>query len=420
MEFQNRKSLTFDNTALSSKGKLVKNICYLTLAMVCVHLGLGVLFNYQPVVFGFIIFVLLTNVVILLLLRAQKENSAKILFLSSAYIFIYYLTPIYGYELNTHLYLIPGVGMALIFFYKEIGNKKWFFVFAGFPIWLVIELWTKDIPAIVSVPENYKELLGQINIGLTLITSFFMFYFFAKRSNEQLEEIAIEKERVESSVSRLTQFNNLLIHDLKSPLNNISSMLELIATDDTMTKEEEKELLGLLGEKANGAKRLVEGITNYFKETKNVSPQWIQSNELINDVLSLLTIPPSFKINIETLPQVYLPHIVIRQLIQNLITNAVKYNDKEEGVLDIFYIEDQKGGKLCFKDNGVGMTERQQNNAFKLFTLFHKMAQEQSSGMGLAIAKELVETNGGTIEVISTVGVGSQFNLCFPKQKFKK
>ncbi len=403
---------------LSNKSLLVKKISYFTLAIVGLQLIMGVFLDYPNMVFGFILLIALCQVIILWLIKAKQETAAKIAFLSSSYTFIFFLTPIFGYEYNTHLFLVPGVGMALIFFDKEIGKKKWFFVLLGLPMWLAIEVWARHLPVVVSVSIEQAELMGQINIGLTIITSIFMFYVFTSRLNEQLKTIEEEKQNAENSIKRLTQFNNLLTHDLKSPLANIIDIVNLVDRDDL--SDENKELFTLLDDKAKGAHRLVQGITSYFRETQKEPPQWVDTNKLIDGILDLLTIPPHFNISVGELPQIFLSQIVIRQLSQNLITNAMKYNDKEQGELNIFFSEEDKIGKLCFKDNGVGMTKEQQKNAFELFTLFHKMAQEKSSGMGLAIAKELVENNGGYIEVTSKLGEGSQFNLCFPKTKFKK
>jgi signal transduction histidine kinase len=411
-------SKSFLINALSNKALLVKKICYFTLAILVLQLILGILWGYPNRVFGFILLIALFQVIILWLIRKKYETAAKLTFLSSSYIFIFFLTPIFGYEYNTHLYLVPGVGMALIFFDNEIGNKRWFFALLGIPMWLTIELWAKYWPVVVSVTDEQAELMGQINIGLTMLTSVFMFYVFTSRLNEQLKTIEEEKRNAENSIKRLTQFNNLLTHDLKSPLANIIDIVNLV--DEDGLSDEQKELFSLLDNKAKGAHRLVSGITSYFRETQKEPPQWVDTNKLVGEVLSLLTIPPHFNIKVQELPKVFLSEIVIRQLTQNLITNAIKYNDKKQGELNIFFSDDGETGKLCFKDNGVGMTEEQQKNAFELFTLFHKMAQEKSSGMGLAIAKELVESNGGYIEVSSIVGGGSQFNLCFPKAKFKR
>ncbi|WP_417608470.1 sensor histidine kinase [Owenweeksia hongkongensis] len=401
------------------KSTVVYKIAILTCILLVLQTIIGLFLGYPPLIFAYFAFVFATMGIVTLLLKRQKETSAKIFFLSSAYFNIFLLTPIFGYELNTHLSLIPGVGMALIFFDKEIGNRKWFFVFAGFPVWLAIEIWAKKWPVVVNISPTIQEQMGLVNIAFTMITSFFMYYVFTQRSNKQLAEIREERKHAENSVNRLTQFSYVLTHDLKSPLATISSMTDLVSNDDSLSKAEIDELLFLLNKKAQSSARLIEGITEYFKTTQKQEPQWENTESIISEILSLLTLNPNFNIKIDTLPEIFLSQIAIRQLAQNMITNAHKYNDKEIGELHIFYTEDAEYGRLCFKDNGVGMNKRQQKKAFELYTLFHKMAESQSSGMGLAIAKELVESNDGFIELSSEVGVGTQFNLCFSKKKFR-
>lgn len=387
--------------------------------MVFCQAVIGLFLNYPPLIFVFMGSVLLIMLGVSLLLKTGKETYGKILFLSASYIVIFFLTPVFGYDLNTHLFLIPGVGMALIFFDQEIGNRKWFFVLAGFPVWIAIELWAKHWPVVVQLPDNLTEQMGLVNIGFTMITSFFMYYVFTERSNRQLKEINVQKKHAENSIERLTQFNYLLTHDLKSPLGNISTLTELLAKEDSITLEEMKEVMAKLNEKAHGSLRLVEGITDYFKNTQKQDPEWQDTASIVSEVLSLLEIESSFKIKVGTLPQVFLSKIALRQIVQNIVTNAIKYNDKEKGTLHIYYEQNAEHGKLCFEDNGVGMNARQQKKAFELHTLFHKMAKGHSSGMGLAIVKELVESNDGFVELQSEVGVGTQFNLCFTKTKFK-
>ncbi len=403
-------------------GKLVWRITILTFFIMLLHGVAGVLLEYPLWFFVFIGACVLNLGLVLLYLWKGKEITAKVLFLVSSYGIIFFLTPLFGYELNTHLYLIPGVGMALIFFDDEIGFKRWWFVFAGFPVWLGIEFVGKSMPVLIPVPNNLVAPLGLVNIGFTLATSCLMFFFFAKRNKEQMFAIEEEKKEVEKSVKRLTQFNNVLLHDLKSPLATISGITEVIASSDTELSEAEKqEFFFLVNEKAQSSLRLVEGITSYFKDTKKEPPVWVNTQAVIDDVLSLLTFRPNFQVKIESrLPSVYLSEIALRQVIHNLITNAHKYNDKENGILRIFYEESKGVGKLCFADNGVGMTQEQQKIAFELYTLFHKMAESQSSGMGLAIVKELIESNDGEVEVFSEVGTGSQFNVNFKLNRFKE
>ena len=404
---------------LNPGGALVRKIVFLTIALVFLHVGLGIILGYPKEIFWFFGEVLFNNAIVLILLRRRKESAAKIVYLSTAYLIIFCLTPIFGYELNTHLYLIPGVGMALVFFDQEIGKWRWLFVLAGLPVWLTIEWWGRELPVIISVPDNLIKPLGQMNIALTLMTSFFMFYIFTMRLNRRVKELEEEKLKAEKSVNRLKQFNNILIHDLKSPLNTISSMTDVIVGQKDISREDIDQYLVLLRDKATASRRLVEGITTYFKETRTQPSEWVDLKAMLKEVLSLLTVKPNFEIVYKQLPDLYLSPIAIRQLIQNMVTNAMKYNDSDKGLLEIYYKENKSIGSLCFKDNGVGMTEEQQKRAFELFTLFHNMAQEHSSGMGLAISKELVENNGGSIKVSSVPGKGSEFCLCFPKDRYR-
>lgn len=406
------------NKDLEPRSVLLEKLTIISLVLLLVQDAIGWALNYPLSIHIFMLAVVLNTLAILFFLYLKWEVFAKLYFLSTSYLIIASLTYIFGYSLNTHLYLIPGIGMPLLFFHDEIGNKKWVFVFFGIPVWLVIELWVRHLTPVLTIPPALIPKIGQLNIGFTLVTSFSMFYFFSKRFNDQMQTVAEEKAKAENSVKRLTQFNYLLTHDLKSPLGTIHSMLKLI-NDGKLNEAEKAEFLQVLTDKSGATYNLVQGITLYFRETASQTPSWENTKDIINEVVSLLTVPPNFKITIGELPLLYLNKIAIRQMAQNMITNALKYNDKAEGILHIYYTEEKEIGKICFKDNGVGMTATQQKKAFELYTLFHKMAENESSGMGLAVAKELMESNGGFIEVESEPGEGSEFKLCFPLNHYK-
>lgn len=112
------------------------------------------------------------------------------------------------------------------------------------------------------------------------------------------------------------------------------------------------------------------------------------------------------------LPQVYCDHARIGEVFRNLITNAMKYNDKAERWIEIG-MREQNGEQIFYvADNGIGIQEKHRDKVFQIFKRLH--GQDKfggGTGAGMTICKKIVERHGGRIWIESEYGVGSTF--CF-------
>ena len=228
---------------------------------------------------------------------------------------------------------------------------------------------------------------------------------------QHLEEINKAKDRLFSIVS----------HDLKDSISSIKGFLDLLK-EDSISKEEFNELIPELSENANNASLLLYNLLNWSKsQMQNLEP----NPELFNiqDVFAnkLALVEPKIEqkrivlIDESQRDFVYADKSMMEIVIQNLITNAVKFSK----VGDIITISnrDQNGKSLiCVEDTGVGMSKENLNKLFKgnNFTTVGTK-NEKGTGLGLTICKELVELNKGRIWVESTQNVGSKFFVELPK-----
>ncbi len=124
-------------------GAIVRNITFLCIAIVSFYFIIALYLNFSSTFYIALASILLCLCTVLVLLK-HSEVMAKICFLLTSYVIIFFLTPLFGYNTITYTFLIPGVGMPLIFFNEEIGYKKWFFVFLGFPVYLAIEFFSNQ------------------------------------------------------------------------------------------------------------------------------------------------------------------------------------------------------------------------------------------------------------------------------------
>ena len=103
----------------------------------------------------------------------------------------------------------------------------------------------------------------------------------------------------------------------------------------------------------------------------------------------------------------------LQQLFQNLISNAVKFNDKEKGFIKIDVKEEEQFYKFSIKDNGIGIEEKYHDKVFKIFNALNK--SKESTGIGLSIVKKIVELHHGDIWIESVLGEGTTFYFTLKK-----
>lgn len=228
---------------------------------------------------------------------------------------------------------------------------------------------------------------------------------------QHLEEINKVKDRLFSIVS----------HDLKDSISSIKGFLDLLK-EDSISKEEFNELIPELSENANNASLLLYNLLNWSKsQMQNLEPkpELFNVQEVFQTKISLIEQKSEQKrlavIDESQRDYVYADRSMIEIVIQNLLTNAVKFSR----VGDVITVTSQDFGdkiRLSVEDTGVGISKENIDKLFKndAFTTIGTK-NEKGTGLGLTICKELVELNNGKIWVESTPNVGSKFFVELPK-----
>jgi signal transduction histidine kinase len=138
-------------------------------------------------------------------------------------------------------------------------------------------------------------------------------------------------------------------------------------------------------------------------------------NEVVRNTIETIHIPKNITVTItNVLPSMEIDSFIMHQLFQNLISNAVNYCDKAKGVVEIASTESKNHYTFTIKDNGIGIDIKYQNKIFEIFESYSKDAN--STGIGLAIVKKIVDKCYGKIWLESEVGVGTIFYVELPKQ----
>jgi signal transduction histidine kinase len=262
-----------------------------------------------------------------------------------------------------------------------------------------------------------RELTNEQKETLRALASQIVTYFELRKKNFQLDK---QKAELELLNKELERFAYVAAHDLKSPCNNLKMIADLLKTMYADKLDADGEfMLNALGEASGTLSGLIDGILLHTKAVNSAQQQkqYIRFGDLMEEMRLILDLPKDFSFTYDNADlQLYVPKPVLQQVLLNLCTNAIKYNDKAQGTIHVS-VED-KGEEYIFSvaDNGKGIPASQQEQVFELFTILGTDNKGQKgNGIGLSTVKRLIEKYGGTISLSSEEGKGTTFYFSIDK-----
>jgi signal transduction histidine kinase len=211
----------------------------------------------------------------------------------------------------------------------------------------------------------------------------------------------------------LRDFAYIVSHDLKAPLRAINQLATWISEDySAMLTVEGRQQLALMSERVKRMYALIDGILQYSRIAQmHEQLQDVDLQDIAVDAINLLAPPSHIQISIEgRLPVVFAERVRMQQLFQNLLSNAIKFMDKPQGKIVLSAHCVNKFCRITVTDNGPGIEEKYYRKIFQIFqTLGSQPSNIDSTGIGLSLVKKIVELHGGTIQVKSKIGEGTQF-----------
>tara|TARA_R110000868_G_scaffold366839_1_gene629791 strand:- start:42192 stop:43862 length:1671 start_codon:yes stop_codon:yes gene_type:complete len=315
--------------------------------------------------------------------------------------------------------------MALPFVLFSFRREKRFIaIFSGLSMIFWFLLYFTDFK-LFSDTHMDEVLAGRFVYPISIATTIFLvtyqliFFslintgFYMKIHNQR--EVAIEASNAKS------RFLSMMSHEIRTPLNAITGLSHILG--DSNPREDQKQNIEALNYSGKILLNLLNNVLDFSKmESTKIELDPIPTNILVavkqikkihepNCLRKSITMELEIE---EELPVVWLDIVRFNQVVNNLVTNAIKFTDKGSVTLKIVKLGESDGGVLIrtkIIDTGIGISEDQQEKIWEAFTQASSSTNRLygGTGLGLPIVKSIVEAMGSTVKVESEVGIGSRF-----------
>ena len=251
------------------------------------------------------------------------------------------------------------------------------------------------------------------------------------------EALARQREELERSNKELDEFAYIASHDLKEPLRGIHNYACFLLEDYGETLDEKgREMLETLPRLTKRLEALISALLEFSRVGRvDLAVKETDLNAVVSDVLDTVHISleeQEVDVRIpKPLPTLACDHARIGEVFRNLVTNALKYNDKDEKWIEIGWGSNGAGREssssadamhdawpaFYVRDNGIGIPEKHMDSIFGIFQRLHGRDEYGGgTGVGLTIVKKIIEKHGGEIWAESVYGDGTTFHFTLPEE----
>ena len=224
--------------------------------------------------------------------------------------------------------------------------------------------------------------------------------------------------QLEQRNQELDSFVHIVSHDLKAPLRAVANLSKWIEEDleDTLTAATRRQMELLRG-RVDRMSATIDGLLDYARIGRTTEAiELVAIAQLLAETIETLAPPPTFTIAIaHNLPKIQTKRMRLSQVFTNLVGNAIKHHDRADGLIHLGIAERPEFYEFAVSDDGPGISPEQHERVFEIFHAVNPQNRPDSTGIGLAIVKKIVEAEGGTIRLESQLGKGTTFYFTWPK-----
>ncbi|RZG87114.1 sensor histidine kinase [Acinetobacter venetianus] len=254
----------------------------------------------------------------------------------------------------------------------------------------------------------------------------FMQQLELKLNHDELKELYEQESALNFSK---TKFFSIISHDLRAPFHGLLGFSEILAKErETLDESSIQNIADYLYDTSQSTYNLLESLLNWAMAEGGrfvyhpINFKLRQITDIVTDILKTLALKKNIQLinQVDENLKVYADMNMITSLIQNLVSNALKFTDIDGS--GKVYIQAQNKGEMVeitVKDSGLGMTDEQIQNLFqpRITMSFKGTAGEKGAGLGLSLCKRFVELNHGEIHVVSKDGEGTTFKVTLPAER---
>jgi PAS domain S-box-containing protein len=244
-----------------------------------------------------------------------------------------------------------------------------------------------------------------------------------KSAEEQLQDYA---HRLEVSNRELQDFASVAAHDLQEPLRKILTFAERLTTKSSaVLSPESMDYLERMQSAAMRMRTLIHDLLSFSRVNTKTQPFLpISLAQVLSEVMSDLEVrieQTHARVEMDTLPTIEADHSQMRQLFQNILSNALKFHKPDQH--PHIRISAKQDGPMCeirIKDNGIGFDEKYLDRIFTIFQRLHGRQEYEGTGVGLAVVRRIVERHKGSVTATSRPGEGAEFVIRLPVRQNKE
>jgi len=319
------------------------------------------------------------------------------------------IIPFLIYDLKNVMYITLGVGLSLVLL---IASTYLFPYFKEY-----------------NLTPGQQTVMYHIGVVVQFLWVFVCLYqlvFYSRKAENDLEasqqQMSFQTTELKRSNSDLEQFAYIISHDLKAPVRNISSFMNLLVNKHgNSLNPEAREFVDYSRNGAKRMERLIDDVLSYCRIGTNL-PNPTPVN--LNDVVTTVRFELSEKLKAaggtviigKEMPVVNNVHSsLMYHVFQNLITNGLKFNKSEKPEVNVYWTNSLNYYTFSVHDNGIGISKEFSDTIFQMFKRLHNENEYDGTGIGLAICKKIVEYYNGEIWFESETGKGTTFHFTIRK-----
>jgi light-regulated signal transduction histidine kinase (bacteriophytochrome) len=241
-------------------------------------------------------------------------------------------------------------------------------------------------------------------------------------------ELGVRAAELEEANAELSQYAYVVSHDLKTPLRAVHNYADFLREDlEAILDGDQKMYLDGLGRAVQEAEVLVEDLLELSRiGRRGVPVETVDVGVFLRKLLAILSLPADVEIVMaDDWPTIVVEPVLLGQIFQNLIGNAVKFNTSPHKRVELGWrpVARSETGhsaeryEFLVHDNGIGIAPRYHEQIFRVFERLHTSKEYEGAGIGLAIVKKAASKLGGSVRVESKLGEGSTFFVTLPNVK---